>query len=108
MSGKRISEAFASGLVGVVEPTDPFLGIPTQVSPMVPDNGRIFVFSDPGLRDKYRKTVVCGPLTMWSINHQGRRPFESAYSLGMSELRREKRRANKLTARSAHKEKADV
>lgn len=77
-------------------------GIPVQVSNFVVE-GEVIKIDERKLRVPNSEMVVSGgslaivvgPLTYWSLAHQGRWPFESAWNTGMAEVRRERRRAMK-------------
>lgn len=58
-------------------------GVTVASAPLVPE-GTIY-----GLGDE---VIFVGPLTGWSLAHEGRYPFESRYSRGRIELERDQRR----------------
>jgi hypothetical protein len=63
------------------------------------EEGAVYASAEPGAlrRGKtiHRMTMTfhVGPLTYWSLTHNGRYPFETRYCAGARELRRERRRA---------------
>ena len=61
-------------------------GVELRTSRLVPE-GQVWDISEHGLG----RALVAGPLTSWSLRHEGRWPLLSRYSPGMAALERERR-----------------
>lgn len=73
-----------------------YYGHPVQCSRYVPE-GQVILIGRRGVIG--RRGAVVGTLTYWSLNHNGRYPFETRYCRGVIEMERDRRRCGSRKAK---------